>query len=159
MAVNKIKRGKAVSALIASGMAPSTAARYVRMLDLDKPLAPQIAELAEDMADLFGATDADDSETDAEESMTAREAQAARLLGNSEHLQRRTFRRTAQERPSTAPATAQEAAAHLLKNSGRNTPPTQRWVEPVRDINAGLKPQDREPSAGAKRIADRLRGN
>src|SRR4051812_1240808 len=55
MAVNKIKRGKAVSALIASGMAPSTAARYVRMLDLDQPLAPQIAELAEDMADLFGA--------------------------------------------------------------------------------------------------------
>lgn len=129
MAVNKIKRGKAVSALIASGMAPSTAARYVRMLDLDKPLAPQIAELAEDMADLFGATDT--SDTDAEESMTAQEAKRARARGVHPLLpdrgegtpaQRNAHAlgatRTRTPRPSTAPATAQKVADVLRRGIG-----------------------------------------
>ena len=155
MAVNKIKRGKAIAALTKAGMAQSTAERYVRMLDLDKPLAPQITELAEDMADLFGNVTDDDEDDTSDGSMTARETIAARLKGGSEHMERKTFRREAQPRPSTAPATAREAAEHLTKNLTRNAPPVQKWREPVRDINTTLPTRERPASADA--LAARLR--
>ncbi|UQA37497.1 hypothetical protein [Streptomyces sp. HNA39] len=151
--INKLKRDKAISALVAAGMAQSTAARYVRMLDLDSPLKDQIIGLAEDLPDLFGA---DDDTEDTDEPMTAREAAAARLRGS--RVQDMAFRRPAQERPSSAPATAQEAAAHLRKNTGRNKPPTRQYIEPVRDINAATPAPAREPSASAKALAARLKG-
>ncbi|MFE3516664.1 hypothetical protein [Streptomyces sp. NPDC059166] len=130
--INKIKRDKAVAALVAAGMAPSTAARYVRMLDLDKPLAEQIAELAEDMADLFGATDEDDTEDTDDEPMTAAEALRSRLSGGHRLRPARPEGSPAQQnaaalgatrarppRPTTAPATAQAAAARLRAGIGR----------------------------------------
>ncbi|MEW2425022.1 hypothetical protein AB0911_31305 [Streptomyces nigra] len=154
--INKIKRGRAVLALTQAGMAHSTAERYVRMLDLDAPLKDQIIALAEDLPDLFG----DDTEDDGDDKpMTAREATAARLRGGSEHIARKTFRRPAEERPSTAPATAQEAAAHLRKNSTRNTPPAQQWREPVRNINDGHASAPARPAhSSADRLAARLKG-
>jgi hypothetical protein len=129
--INKIKRDKAIAALTAAGMAPSTAARYVRMLDLDKPLAPQIAELAEDMADLFGDATDDDTGPEDDEPMTAQEAKRARARGLHPLLPERGEGTPAQrnahalgasrarpERPSTAPATARKAAEILTRGIG-----------------------------------------
>jgi hypothetical protein len=112
-------------------MAPSTAARYVRMLDLDKPLAPQIAELAEDMADLFGDATDDDTGPEDDEPMTAQEAKRARARGLHPLLPERGEGTPAQrnahalgasrarpERPSTAPATARKAAEILTRGIG-----------------------------------------
>ncbi|MGW5568484.1 hypothetical protein ACWEWD_34400 [Streptomyces tendae] len=136
MAVNKIKRGKAIVALVKAGMAQSTAERYVRMLDIDKPLAPQIAELAEDMADLFGLDDegnpAPDEDDDTDEPMSPREALRSRLSGGHRLRPARPEGTPAQqaaaalgagrarpERPTTAPATAQKAAERLRVGVGR----------------------------------------
>ncbi|MFD8174998.1 hypothetical protein [Streptomyces sp. NPDC059709] len=133
MAVNKIKRGKAILALTKAGMAHSTAERYVRMLDLDKPLAEQIAELAEDMADLFGSATDDDETGDTDEPMTAAQAVRARLSGRHRLAPERPEGQTPAERnasalgagrarperPSTAPATAQKAAERLRAGIGK----------------------------------------
>ncbi|MFF1299976.1 MULTISPECIES: hypothetical protein [unclassified Streptomyces] len=131
--VNKIKRDKAVAALVAAGMAPSTAARYVRMLDLDSPLAPQITELAEDLSDLFGdATDTEDDSDQDETPMTAAEAKRSRIQGRHRLAPSRAegttpaernaaalgASRTRTPRPSVAPATAQAAAARLRAGIG-----------------------------------------
>lgn len=131
MAVNKIKRDKAIAALVKAGMAPSTAARYVRMLDINEPLAPQIAELAEDLADLFdGSTD---DNTEDEEPMTAAQAVRSRLSGRHRLTPERPegqspaarnaaalgAGRERKERPTTASAAAQAAAARLRTGIGR----------------------------------------
>lgn len=166
MAVSKIKMSNARRALIAAGMSRTMARAGLKLLDLNEPLAPQITALAEEDPELFG-LDADgnplDDEPDDEDTrpMTASEAVAARLKGNSEHIQRKTYRRPAEPRPSTASKAAQENAAHLRKNSTRNTPPAQQWRDGgPRDLNAnGPKPLTREPSPGAKRLANRLKGN
>lgn len=127
--INKIKRDKAIAALTAAGMAPSTAARYVRMLDLDSPLKDQIIALAEDLPDLFGDATDDDAEDD--EPMTAQEAKRARARGLHPLLPERGEGTPAQrnahalgatrarpERPSTAPATARKAAEILTRGIG-----------------------------------------
>lgn len=127
--INKIKRDKAIAALTAAGMAPSTAARYVRMLDLDSPLKDQIIALAEDLPDLFG--DATDTGPEDDEPMTAQEAKRARARGLHPLLPERGEGTPAQrnahalgatrarpERPSTAPATARKAAEILTRGIG-----------------------------------------
>jgi hypothetical protein len=161
--VNKIKRDKAISALRKAGMPSATAASLWRLLDLSQPLADQITALAEEDPELFGldadGNPLDDTSEEDDTPMTAREAQRARLKGNSEHIQKRTFRRTATERPSQASKSAQEAAAHLRANTGRNTPPTRRYIEPLPDINAGTPATRREPGSSAQALAARLRGN
>ncbi|MCL6738006.1 hypothetical protein [Streptomyces neyagawaensis] len=165
MAVSKIKMSNARRALIEAGMSRTMARGALRLLDLSEPLKPQIVALAEEDPELFGLDadgnplpDDDDAEDDTP--MTAREAVAARLKGGSQHIQRKTYRRTAEPRPSTASKSAQENAAHLRKNSTRNTPPAQQWREPVRDINAGhVAPAERPKDSSADRLANRLRGN
>ncbi|MDX3522047.1 hypothetical protein [Streptomyces scabiei] len=153
--VNKLKRDKAISALITAGMDTATANSSWRLLDLDKPLKDQIVALAEEDPELFDATD--DSDDDGTP-MTAREAVAARAKGTA-HLKGMVYRRKATPRPSTASKSAQEAAAHLVSNSKTSPPPSRKYIEPVRDINGGHKPLTREPSASAKALAARLKGN
>ena len=161
MAVNKAKRTKAIGALRKEGMSAENAVRHLKYLDMDEPFGPQIEELREDFPTLFepATDDAEDKSKPTEDAKppTTMERKIAALRG--ENVQRQTFKRTATPRPSTASKAAQEAAAHLTKNTGKNLPPTQKWVAPVRDINAGLKPQTREPSTAAKQLADRLKGN
>lgn len=162
MAINKAKRTKAIGALRKAGMSAENAVRHVRYLDLDEPFGPQIEELREDFPTLFDVSDEDDAPDEDDRPMTRNEAIAARLRGNSEHIQRKAYRRTATERPSTASKSAQEAAAHLRKGIGNNAPPTQKWREPVRDINTGDHPahsQQRPTDSSADRLAARLRGS
>jgi hypothetical protein len=164
MAVNKIKRGKAINALISAGMDSATANNLWRALDLDKPLKAQIVEFAKEDPELFGmnadGTPLDNEDEDDEDTrpMTAKEAVAARARGTA-HLKGMTYRRKATPRPSTASKSAQEAAAHLVSNSKTSPPPTRKYIEPVRDINGGHKPLTREPNASAKALAARLKGN
>ncbi|PNG96572.1 hypothetical protein [Streptomyces malaysiensis] len=129
--INKIKRDKAIAALTAAGMAPSTAARYVRMLDLDSPLKDQVIALAEDLPDLFGDATDESGDTEDDETMTAQEAKRARARGLHPLLPERGEGTPAQrnahalgatktrpERPSTAPATARKAAEILTRGIG-----------------------------------------
>lgn len=158
--INKVKRDKAIAALKKAGASTVVAASMWRLLDLDENLDPQIAELVEEDPEMF-APDADEEPDDAERSMTVREATDARLKGNSEHMVRKAYRRTAEPRPSTASKSAQEAAAHLRKNSTRNPPPVRKYIAELPDLNAHAKQFDRERPANssANKIADRLRGN
>lgn len=146
--INKVQRGKAIAALKKAGAPESVATSMWRLLDLSKNLDPQIAELVEEDPELF-ATD------DAEDDTPAPVDKVARLRGEGNPY---AFRRPATARPSTASKAAQEAAAHLTR--GKESPaPVQKYREPVRDINAGHKPLTREPSAAAKSLAARLKGN
>jgi hypothetical protein len=138
MAVNKIKLGKGRSALVKAGMSAGAAAQYVRMLDLDEPLAPQITALAEDMPDLFGLDDEGnplpEEDADDETPMTPTEAKVARLSGRHRLTPSRATGTTPAERnaaalgalrersarPSTAPATAQKAAERLRAGIGHS---------------------------------------
>jgi len=150
--INKVQRDKAIAALKKAGAPAAVAASMWRLLELDESLDPQIAKLVEEDPELF-ATDTDEEP----ELMTHGEAVRARLAGS--RVERMTFRRPAQERPSTAPATAREAAAHLLKNHSETPAPVRKYIEPVRDINAGTPATRREPSAAAQALAARLKGN
>lgn len=136
MAVSKIKLGKARKALNAAGMDTATAAKYVRMLDLDEPLAPQITALAEEMPDLFGLDDEGnplpEEDADDDRPMTAQEAKVARARGRHRLALSRATGTTPAERnaaalgalrersarTSTAPATAQAVAARLRSGLG-----------------------------------------
>lgn len=162
MAVSKIKMSNARRALIEAGMSRTMARGALRLLDLNEPLKPQIEALAEEDPELFG-LDADGnplSDDDAEDDtpMTAAEAKAARLRGTA-HLKGTTFRRPAQPRPSTASKAAREAAAHLTSNHRETPPPVRKYIEPVRDLNAGAKQFNRERPSSADALANRLRGN
>ncbi|MDX3666968.1 hypothetical protein [Streptomyces europaeiscabiei] len=134
MAVSKIKLGKARAALVRAGMSPGAAAQYVRMLDINEPLEPQIIALAEDMPDLFGLDDDEAEDDDTDEPMTAAEAKLARIRGQHRLAPSRATGTTPAERnaaalgalrersarPSTAPATAQAAAQRLRAGIGRS---------------------------------------
>lgn len=149
MAIRKAKITKAQNALIKAGMPAALTKSAWRLLDLDKPLDEQIIALAEDDPELF-----EPAEDDSEDDTPAPVDKVARLRGEGNPY---VYRRPATARPSTASKAAQEAAAHLRPKD--NPPPTrQRW-EPVRDINPGHKPLTREPSASAKALAARLKGN
>lgn len=163
MAVSKIKMSNARRALIDAGMSRTMARACLRLLDLNEPLGPQIADLVEEDPELFGLDaegnpldDADnsDAEDDDERPMTAAEAKVARLRGTNNPL---VHKRPRTERPSTASKSAQEAAAHLRAHSKDNPPPVRKYVEPVRDINAGHKPPTRQPNSSANALAARLR--
>jgi len=170
MAVNKIKRGRALNALIKAGMDAALARATVSEIDLKKPFGPQIADLVEEDPELFG-LDADGNEIETEEEpaeddkpKTAREQIAARLMGKgaSEFVERKTYRRPADAvRPSNASKAAREAAAHLVKNSTRNTPPVRKWSESgPRDLNANGRATaapPRQRPASADSIAAKLR--
>ncbi|MFE2293691.1 hypothetical protein [Streptomyces sp. NPDC059452] len=163
MAVSKIKMSNARRALIEAGMSRTMARGALRLLDLSEPLKPQIVALAEEDPELFG-LDADgnplpdDDDAEDERPMTVREATNARLRGTA-HLKGTTFRRPAQPRPSTASKAAQEAAAHLTSNHRETPPPVRKYIEPVRDLNAGAKQFNRERPSSADALANRLRGN
>lgn len=160
--INKIKRTKAIGALRKAGMSYENAVRHVSYLDLEEAFGPQIEELAEDFPDLFEpATDEDDTDAteDDDRPMTAHEAMMSRLRG--EHIERKTYRRTAEERPSTASKAAQDAAAHLTQGLGNNKPPTRKWyTDGPRDLNAnGSAQPPRQRPASADVLAAKLRGN
>ncbi|MFD5625277.1 hypothetical protein [Streptomyces sp. NPDC127072] len=166
MAINKIKLGKAITALTAAGMDPAMAKSAARLLNLDAPLAPQIADLVEEDPELFG-LDADGNEIEAEEdaeddkSKTALERQIAILKGEgtTEFVKRMAYRRPADaERPSNASKAAREAAAHLVKNTTKRTPPVVPYVVP-NPLNHGPAAPRREIPESAKRLAARLTGN
>ncbi|WP_228900099.1 hypothetical protein [Streptomyces sp. DH1] len=157
MAIDKAKRTKAIGALRKAGMSAENAVRHVKFLDLDEPFGPQIDELKDDFPTLFDKPKDDTAPKDTDDKpMTAQEAKLSRLRGEGNPY---AFRRKAEPRPSTASKSAQEVAAHVRPKSKGNPPPVQKWREPVRDINGGHAPLTREPSASAKRLADRLRGN
>lgn len=162
MAVSKIKMSNARRALIQAGMSRTMARAGLKLLDLNEPLAPQIEALAEEDPELFGLDadgnplDDDTSDEDDEDTrpMTVAEAKVARLRGTNNPL---VHKRPRTERPSTASKAAQEAAAHLRAHSKDNPPPTRKYIEPVRDINAGHKPDTRPRPASADALAARLR--
>lgn len=157
--MDKIKRTKAIGALRKAGVSHENAVRILRhgYIDLDESFGPQIEELREDFPHYFEAAPEDDTSEDGEpKPQTTMERKIARLRGVDNPL---VHRRPRTERPSTASASAQEAAAHLTKNSRPNTPPVQQWREPVRDINGDHKPLTREPNATAQQLAARLRGS
>lgn len=153
--INKVQRDKAIAALKKAGAPAAVAANVWRLLDLDENLDPQIAELVEEDPDLF-ATDTDEEHE--AEPPTTQERKAARARGEGNPY---AFKRPAQPRPQpTATKSALEIAEFVRPKGQDNPPPSRKWYDGgPRDINAGLKPLTREPSAGAKRIADRLKGN
>lgn len=155
--IKKVQRDKAIAALKKAGAPAAVAASMWRLLDLEENLDPQIAELVEEDPELFASTATDEDDDTPE--LTPAEVVRDRLRGGSEHLERKAFRRPAEERPSTASKAAQEAAAHLLKNHSETPAPVRKYRDPVRNINDGHKPLTREPSAAAKSLADRLKGN
>ncbi|WP_333745902.1 hypothetical protein [Streptomyces sp. IBSBF 2950] len=159
MAVNKAKRTKAIGALRKAGMSAENAVRHVRYLDLDEPFGPQIEELREDFPTVFDTPDddkpEDDKGDDKPKPMTTQELKLARLRGEGNPLVHKHKR---PERKPTASAAAQEIAAHITP-TGRNKPPTQKWIVPVRDINDGHTPLTREPNSSARALAARLKGN
>jgi len=131
MAIRKNKITRATNALLKAGMDPATANSVWRLLDLDSPLEAQIVALAEEDPELFEAADQDETEDD--EPMTAAEAKRSRLQGRHRLAPSRAEGTTPAERnaqalgagrarparTSTAPATAQKAAARLRAGIGR----------------------------------------
>lgn len=163
MAVNKIKMGKAIAALRKAGMSSALAKKSWRFLDLDKPFDPQIAEFVEEDPELFG-LDEDGNELPDEEPededdtpMTVREAQRARLKGGSAHLEKRTFRQPAQERKSTAPESAQKAAAHLREGHNDSAPNTPRYyTDAPKPRTVDRFERAAAPKTSSQQVADRL---
>ncbi|WCH97065.1 hypothetical protein POD33_35010 [Streptomyces moderatus] len=155
-----IKRTKAIGALRKAGASHENAVRILRhgYLDLEDDFGPQIKDLQEDFPHYFEPATDDKSKDkgDDPKPQTTMERKIARLRGEGNPLVHKHKR---PERKSTASAAAQEIAAHITPRGPGNKPPGQQWIEPVRDINGGHAPLTREPSAGAKRLADRLRGN
>ncbi|MEW2311778.1 hypothetical protein AB0918_24580 [Streptomyces sp. NPDC006864] len=139
MAVSKIKMSNARRALIQAGMSRTMARGALRLLDLNEPLKPQIEALAEEDPELFGLDadgnplDAADDPDDDERPMTPAEAKRSRLQGRHRLAPSRPddgtpaarnaaalgANRERSERKSTAPATAQAAAARLRAGVGR----------------------------------------
>ena len=153
------KMSNARRALIKAGMSRSMARDSLDLLDLDKPIAPQIIALAEEEPELFG-MDADGNPLDKgddDRPMTRNEAIAARLRGD--HVEGMTYRSKARRGPVTQSKSAREAADHLVANHKDTPPPVRQYIEPVRDINAGHAPLTREPNSSARALAARLKGN
>ncbi|MFM9543383.1 hypothetical protein ACKI1I_35760 [Streptomyces turgidiscabies] len=160
-----IKRTKAIGALRKAGASHENAVRIIRhgYLDLEEPFGPQIEEIAEDFPQYFeSATDtddkpADDTEPSDDKPMTTMERKIARLKGTDNPYVYKGEPRA--ERPPTASKSAQKNAEHLRSHSKTAPPPSRKWIEPVRDINAGHTPRTNEPSTRAQEIAAKLRGN
>lgn len=165
MPISKIKLGKARKALTTAGMSPALAAQSVALLDLDKPLAPQIVELAKEDPELFGLDEngeplPDEEGAEDDRPMSAQEAKMARIRGVGEHLKRKTYRRPADaQRPSTAGKGAREAADHLTKNTTKNTPPVKKWyADEPKPLSHVPAPTRAAPSDTAQKLAARLTG-
>ncbi|MEU6616696.1 hypothetical protein [Streptomyces parvus] len=160
MAVNKIKRTKAIGALRKAGVSHENAVRILRhgYLDPEEAFGPQIEDLREDFPHYFepATDDAPAGKGDDPKPQTTMERKIARLRGEGNPLVHKHER---PERKSTASAAAQEIAAHITPKGPGNKPPSQQWREPVRDINGGHAPLTREPNASAQQLAARLKGN
>ncbi|WP_329332569.1 hypothetical protein OG866_07020 [Streptomyces sp. NBC_00663] len=135
MAIRKNDVNKAISALVKAGMDQATAQSAWRLLDLSEPLAPQIAELAEEDPELFEPAEDDSDEDDTP--MTPREAQRARMTGGHRTAATNVVPRKEGERagdyvarvlvstktpgsrtPSTASAAAHKTAASVKRYLG-----------------------------------------
>ena len=133
MAIRKNKITRAQNALIKAGMPAALTKSAWRLLDLDADLSPQIVALAEEDPELFEPLDTEDDSEEDDTPMTPDEAKRARAQGRHRLAPSRAegstpAERNAQalgagrarpERPSTAPATAQKAAARLRAGIGR----------------------------------------
>lgn len=152
--INKVKRDKAIAALKKAGAPAAVATSAWRMLDLDADLDPQIAELVKEDSELFDSTE-DDDEPDDDTPMTVRETQIARLHGS--HLARKTYRQPAQERKSTAPESAQKAAAHVRDGVNTSAPVnTPRYYSDPPKPRVDSRHSEAKPSGSVRTVMDRL---
>ncbi|HSR50791.1 MAG TPA: hypothetical protein VLV83_08175 [Acidobacteriota bacterium] len=147
------KMSDARRALRKAGLSKSAAQHCMRLIDLDKDLDPQIAEIQEDLPELF-ATDEEDNPSEDDRPMTTAEATMSRLEGRT-GPGAGGFKTPHKPRTSNVSEASQKTAEYLRKSVNTNPPPV--YPRNLGSLNPAAT-AERAVSETAQRAAEALRG-